>query len=128
MKIVRWVLGRIVLLVEFVMMPKGVQRDEATQQKLDEEMSQYSMYQYAACPFCVKVRRAMKKQSLTVKLVNAKEPQHGADLVAFGGEMKVPCLRISKENGDDTWLYESDDIIRFLNQRAEAVSAVAVAV
>jgi len=126
MKTVRWVLGKIILFVELVTMPKGVQRDAATQQKLDEETSRYSMYQYAACPFCVKVRRAMKKQNINVKLINAKEPQHGADLVALGGEMKVPCLRISNENGEDTWLYESNEIIRFLNQRAAAITEVAV--
>ena len=127
MKIVRWVLGRIILVVEFIMTPKGVQRDELSQQKLDEETNRYSLYQYGACPFCVKVRHAAKKQNLKIKLVNAKESEHGADLIAFGGEMKVPCLRINNENGDDTWLYESEEIIRFLNQRADSITEVAAA-
>ncbi len=127
MKIVRLVLGKIILAVEFVTTPKGVRREEVVQQKIDADMSRYSLYQYAACPFCVKVRYAMKKQSLKVQLVNAKESKHGTDLIAHGGEMKVPCLRINNESGDDTWLYESDDIIRFLNQRADELSQVAAA-
>ncbi|MDH5256493.1 MAG: glutathione S-transferase N-terminal domain-containing protein [Gammaproteobacteria bacterium] len=126
MKIIRWVLGRIILLIEFLMTPKGVQRNELAQQKLDTETSQYSLYQYAACPFCVKVRHAIKKQNLKIEFRDAKRNEdHRFDLLTHGGELKVPCLRIKKTTGEDVWLYESDDIIRFLNQRAEEVETVA---
>jgi len=125
MKIVRWVLGRIILVAEFVMTPKGVQREEGLQQKMDAETSQYKMYQYEACPFCVKVRHAMKKQNIKMEFINAKLEKHRTELLAFGGEIKVPCLRMPSENGEDTWLYDSDNIIQFLNERAEKNDAVA---
>ncbi|MDH3326320.1 MAG: glutathione S-transferase N-terminal domain-containing protein [Gammaproteobacteria bacterium] len=122
MKIIRWVLGRIILVIEFVMTPKGVQRNELEQQRLDAETSRYSLYQYRACPFCVKVRHAIKKQSLKIDLIDAKSSEkHRVDLLAQGGELKVPCLRINTKGGEDTWLYESGEIIRFLNQRADAI-------
>ena len=45
---------------------------------------------------------------------------HSADLVRGGGERKVPCLRI--EHGDRVeWMYESDDIIAYLEGRFGAV-------
>lgn len=128
MKIIRWVLGRLILAIEFVMTPKGVQRDAQLQKKLDEETSKYRLYQFAACPFCVKVRYAIKKLNMKIELVDAKnDKHHQAELVAMGGQLKVPCLRISKDDGEDIWMYESDDIIRFLNQKADAVSEVTAA-
>ena len=32
----------------------------------------------------------------------------------YGGKYQAPCLRISEPNGEDEWLYESDDIISYL--------------
>ena len=124
MKIIRWVLGRIILVVEYVMTPKSVQRSAEAQQKMNAETNHYSLYQFAACPFCVKVRYTIKKQNMKIDFVDAKMEDHRTDLLAQGGEVKVPCLRISKKDGDDTWLYESDEIIRFLNQRADAIEGV----
>ena len=126
LKVIRWLLGRIILLMEFVMTPKGVQRDSVTQQKLNDEIKDYKLYQYKACPFCVKVRHAMKKQNMRINLVDAKHETHREDLLLQGGEVKVPCLRIKNENSDDTWLYESEEIIRFLNQKAELADSSAV--
>jgi glutathione S-transferase len=34
-----------------------------------------------------------------------------------GGKIQTPCLQISDEQGNVTWLYESDDIIQYLQQR-----------
>ena len=39
-----------------------------------------------------------------------------AALLAGGGKIKVPCLRI-EENGESRWMYESNDIIRYLESR-----------
>ena len=38
------------------------------------------------------------------------------ELKNLGGKYQVPCLRISG-NGEDTWMYESSDIIHYLQQR-----------
>ncbi|RLW70923.1 MAG: glutaredoxin, partial [gamma proteobacterium symbiont of Stewartia floridana] len=38
------------------------------------------------------------------------------ELQQFGGKLQTPCLKIEQQDGD-RWLYESDDIIRYLRQR-----------
>ncbi|MFA4912707.1 MAG: glutathione S-transferase N-terminal domain-containing protein, partial [Burkholderiaceae bacterium] len=43
-------------------------------------------------------------------------PQARAELQQGGGKVKVPCLRID-EAGQTRWMYESDDIIAFLERR-----------
>jgi len=118
MKFIRWILGIIILVVEKVITPKPIQHDKEKQQRLDAEVQQYSLYQFRSCPFCVKVRLKLARLNLNIELRDAKnDQQHREDLNSQGGQIKVPCLRISDENGKDQWLYESDDIIRFLEQR-----------
>ncbi|MFC3030974.1 glutathione S-transferase N-terminal domain-containing protein [Pseudoalteromonas fenneropenaei] len=116
MKLVRWLLGRIILFFDFITTPRGVKRDAKLQAQIDTKTASLSLYQFHACPFCVKVRRAIKRNNLKIELRDAKaEGMHRQALLEQGGKVKVPCLRI--EQGDQvTWLYESNDIIRFLEQ------------
>jgi len=45
-----------------------------------------------------------------------RDGEHRTTLEQEGGQIKVPCLRI--ESGEETtWLYESNDIIAYLNQQ-----------
>ena len=37
------------------------------------------------------------------------------DLIQGGGKGTVPCLRIERDTGDVEWLYESVDIVDYLN-------------
>lgn len=123
MVVVRWILARIILMVDFLYRPKGVVRDEKSQSALDQANARFTLYQYAACPFCVKVRWAMKRNSLKIRTKDAKRnPQFAEELVAGGGQLKVPCLRIEESDGSSTWMYESADIIAFLEQRSELAS------
>ena len=123
MTVIRWVLGRIILLVDFLYRPAGVKRDVQEQAALDVETAKLSLYQFAACPFCVKVRWSMKRQSLNVETRDAKRNAQFADeLVAGGGALKVPCLRIEEDNGSVTWMYESSDILSYLDQRFDLVA------
>jgi hypothetical protein len=39
--------------------------------------------------------------------------------------LQVPCLYIPGDDGEARWLYESDDIIRFLTEQVERVEAPA---
>lgn len=86
MFIVRWILGRIILVLNFVFAPKKRQRPVAEQNKIDEQTQSLSLYQYAACPFCVKVRRAMRRQNLNIALVDAKQDEHQRTLTELGGK------------------------------------------
>ncbi len=123
MIVIRWVLGRIILLVDFLYRPAGVKRDAQEQAALDAETAKLSLYQFAACPFCVKVRWSMKRQSLNIEARDAKRNAQFADeLVAGGGALKVPCLRIEEDSGAVTWMYESSDILSYLDQRFDLVA------
>ncbi len=115
MKFVRWLLGRIVLTLNFITNPKPIVRDSAEQEKIDARTANMSIYQFEACPFCVKVRRQLRRHALHIELRDAKNDlKHKADLISQGGKHKVPCLRIDDGFDDVKWLYESDEIISFL--------------
>ncbi|MEC8080428.1 MAG: glutathione S-transferase N-terminal domain-containing protein, partial [Pseudomonadota bacterium] len=76
-----------------------------------------TLYQFTACPFCTKTRRAMYKLNLPIEKRSASEGSpYRAELQAGGGQVKVPCLRIS-ENGNVQWMYDSKEIIRYLESR-----------
>ncbi len=58
----------------------------------------------------------MKRQSVQVELKDAKgNPQHRQELEQGGGRVKVPCLRI-EHNGEVEWMYESSDIVNYLEK------------
>ncbi len=117
-KVVRAILGPFMLLWEKVSTPKGVVRSAEEQQRLDAQTSHLTLYQFRTCPFCMKVRRSINKMSLNIETRDAqKNPEHRQQLVRGGGVAKVPCLKIDRADGNATWLYESREIIRYLEQQ-----------
>lgn len=121
MTIIRWVLGIIILSLDFATRPKPIKRDHNTQKKINRITKNMSLYQYKACPFCVKVRRKLRKHSLNIELKDAKNNKANKnDLKNLGGKLKVPCLKIENNTGDIQWLYESKDIINFLEKEIVA--------
>jgi len=117
-KTVRFVLGPILLLWERFFPPKSIVRPADVQQKIDQQCQSMALYQFRTCPFCMKVRRTLRAQSLPIELRDAQHnPQHRADLLAGGGQIKVPCLRVSDSTGKSHWIYESALIIQYLQQR-----------
>ena len=117
MKIIRWVLGRIILILDFATRPKKMDRDINDQKKLDTLLENHSMYQFHTCPFCVKVRRYLRKNSLNIEIRDARNNlEYREELKKFGGKIQVPCLRIKKSKNDIEWLYESDDIINYFDK------------
>lgn len=81
------------------------------------------LYQFEACPFCVKVRRALKRMNLNVELRDTrKNPAFEKELLAGGGQLQVPCLKIAEPGAPVRWLYESDEIIQFLSERIANVA------
>ena len=118
---IRLILGPIMLLVEKLTTPKGIERSQEQQQQLDQVTSDLALYQFKTCPFCIKVRREIKRQSLNIELRDAQHNgEHREQLLQGGGKIKVPCLHIRQENGTHQWLYESDDVIQYLRQLATA--------
>ena len=118
MKLVRWILGRIILVLDVLTSPKPIVRDAAAQKAIDETTASMSLYQFKTCPFCVKVRRELKRHALNIETRDAKDnAEVKAELVREGGRHKVPCLRTESTDGSVTWLYESNDIIKYLEER-----------
>jgi glutaredoxin len=118
---VRIILGPFMLLGELLTSPKGIEREPEAQKRVDEESKHLVLYQFTTCPFCIKVRKEIKRLSLNIEKRDAlKDPAARAELAEGGGEIKVPCLRITNEHGAHTWLYESDDIIAYLRERFAA--------
>ena len=120
MTLIRWILGIIILCLDFLTRPKPMKRDPNTQKNINEITKNMSLYQYKACPFCVKVRRKLRKYSLNIELKDAKNNNANKnDLKTLGGKLKVPCLRIENNKSDIQWLYESKDIINFLENKLQ---------
>jgi glutaredoxin len=117
MKVIRWLLGRLILTLNVIFTPKSMQRTAEAQAAVDQEINNMALYQFSACPFCVKVRRSMKRLNLDIELRDAKnDPALSDELEQQGGRRKVPCLRI-EEQGQVQWLYESNDIITHLETK-----------
>jgi glutaredoxin len=113
------------LLWELLTTPRGMVRAAAAQQKVDQECRDLVLYQFKTCPFCIKVRREIKRLSLPIGLRDAqKNPQHRAELLQGGGAIKVPCLQIRDEQGNVQWMYESSVINQYLHQRFGSIQAV----
>ena len=126
MTIIRLILGKLILLLNWVFTPKSIERDPALQASIDEQTASLTLYQYEACPFCVKVRRALKRQGLNIEVRDVKRNDAAREeLLAGGGDLKVPCLRIAEGERGDQWMYESSEIINYLEARFTAPSAVA---
>ena len=122
MVVIRWILGQIILVLDFLTSPKAVVREAAAQQAVDDVTSTMSMYQFKTCPFCVKVRRELKRHALHIELRDAKnDAELKAELVREGGRHKVPCLRIENADKSVEWLYESSDIIARLKSQFKLV-------
>ncbi|RIA36455.1 glutaredoxin [Ectopseudomonas oleovorans] len=117
LKALRIGLGQIVVFADWISRPRKLKRSPEAQAEVQRATSDLALYQFQACPFCVKVRRSLHRLNLPVELRDAKnDAGHRQALEQQGGRIKVPCLRI-EENGQSTWLYESKAIIAYLDQR-----------
>ena len=80
-------------------------------------MQGLSLYQFFACPFCTKTRRAIHRLNVNIEARDInKTPEYRQQLETEGGRVKVPCLRIEDQD-EVRWLYESNEIINFLENR-----------
>ena len=115
MKVVRAVLRALILCLHRVFSPTPITRTAEAQTRIEVELRSLALYQFEACPFCVKVRRAMKRLNLPIQLRDARKvPAYGEELLREGGMLQVPCLRIAGADGKVRWMYESSDIIAHL--------------
>jgi glutaredoxin len=115
---IHYLVGPLILLWDKLTTPRGMVRDPAAQLQVDTSTRQLVLYQFKMCPFCVKARRAIKRLSLNIETRDAmREESSREELLAGGGKIKVPCLKITDTAGNTTWMYESTDIVAYLQQR-----------
>jgi glutaredoxin len=125
MKFIRFIIGQIILGADFLTRPRPIVRRSEEQLKVDKAISGMSLYQFNACPFCVKVRRHLRKHSLNIELRDAKNDMEiKNELVREGGKHKVPCLRIEIDAQNVKWLYSSEEICAFLDSKLEQLKIV----
>jgi len=118
LKIVREGAGRLMVLISFLTMPRKIKRNADTQLKVNRKAASMSVYQFFTCPFCIKTRRAIHRLNIPIEYRDAqlRGGEHRNTLEREGGQIKVPCLRID-DGETTTWMYESKDIIAYLNQQ-----------
>lgn len=125
-RFIRLILTPFMLLAEKLTTPKAIVRSQAEQQHVDAACQQLVLYQFAACPFCIKVRKEIARLGLNITKRDAlHNQQHRSELELGGGKVKVPCLRIESADGEVQWLYESAAIMAYLQQRFEHSIATA---
>ncbi len=118
MRIIHFILGSLILFIDWLTTPKGIQRSAEIQTAVDEQCGNITLYQYKACPFCVKVRRSLKRLSLPVETRDPKRCDNAKkELVSGSGKLKVPCLKVDNGEGDIQWLFDSKEIIGYLERR-----------
>ena len=120
----RLVLGPVLLLKELLTNPEGIQRDAAAQAAVDLQCQSLALYQFNTCPFCIKVRQEMRRLSLPIE---KRDAQHNAanreELLQGSGATKVPCLKITDNNGQTRWLQDSKAIVAYLRERFDTSAA-----
>lgn len=118
---VRPVLGAVILWWERSFPPRTmVKRPAELQKRVDAELSNLALYEFLTCPFCVKVRREMKRLAIDIERRDAQnDTEHRHALLNEGGKIQVPCLRTPAQTSgsESIWIYESQEIIAYLRQR-----------
>ncbi|MFT5131256.1 MAG: glutaredoxin [Rhodothermales bacterium] len=117
MNLIRNGLGAVLSGVSRLTLPKPMTRTAEQQARINEELQSLLIYQFGGCPFCIKVRRVAHRLGLPIEYRDASRgSEYRDELEREGGKSQVPCLRI--EEGDAvTWLYESGDVIDYLEKR-----------
>ncbi|MEM8768502.1 MAG: glutathione S-transferase N-terminal domain-containing protein [Pseudomonadota bacterium] len=80
----------------------------------------YELFHSETCGFCHRVRHYFAQAGWEIPLRDVNRDRDArAELMAGGGRTMVPCLKITR--GEQvTWMYESLDIIDYLEQQRAA--------
>jgi glutaredoxin len=117
-RLVHAIVGPLLLLADRLTSPRGITRAPAEQACIDAQTKHLVMYQFLTCPFCIRTRRAIRRLSLDIETRDAlAHAPSRRQLLEGGGRIMVPCLRISAADGSVQWLYESREIVKYLEAR-----------
>lgn len=77
----------------------------------------FALYYTETCPFCVRVLMALPNIKVEVEKRNLRsDPKWRQELSQATGRTTVPCLKITNDSGKEQWMFESADIIRYLQK------------
>ncbi len=77
------------------------------------------LYRSRTCPYCTLVTSTIDELGLNVELREIfEEPRYRDELVEARGRATVPVLRIISPDGEERWMPESRDIVRYLKTLA----------
>ena len=117
-RIMRWPLGQLVLLVNWLTQPGRPVLSAERRVELDRATESLKLYQFKQCPFCVRTRRTIHRLGLNIEMRDARnDPRWSRELMTQGGKYQVPCLKVVNDDGSVEWIYESKNINRYLDQR-----------
>ena len=80
--------------------------------------SELLLYQKPTCPYCQKVFYFLDALQLEIEMADTRDLEVRAELIRRGGKAQVPCLMIQGAP-----LYESDEIIRFLQEQYASLTS-----
>jgi glutaredoxin len=107
-----------IIFIDWLTRPRKPQHTPEKKIELDLATSKMALYQFRLCPFCVNTRRTIRRLGLNIELRDARnDPKWNSELVEEGSKYQVPCLRITEDNGEVRWLYQSTQIKNYLDQR-----------
>ena len=111
-------LGGLIRLVDFLTTPSSMIRNEEAQKTINEQCSNLTLYFYPSCPFCVRVKRQIKRLNLKIRMIDPRKDEAAMqNLKDKGGKVQVPCLQIISEDGNSQWMYESAAINEYLDEQ-----------
>ena len=104
MQIIRFILGRIILFLDWLTSPRPNKISRTELDAIQNKVKNMTIYEFRACPFCVRVRRFMKKNNIIINTKDARRSKVFAqELIDGGGKLQVPCLKIGDSNNSE-WL------------------------
>ena len=62
----------------------------------------------------------LKRHNFEIEMRSTFDAGYSAELKTGGGKTQVPCLKITSGE-QETWMYESDDIVRYLDEQLVSV-------
>ena len=79
-----------------------------------------ALYYSRTCRFCAIVTSAIDRLGFDIELREIfEEPRYREQLVEARGRATVPVLRITSPDGEERWMPESRDIVRYLETVSE---------
>ena len=83
-----------------------------------KEQESYQLFKTDLCGFCYRVRDFAEEKGISLTLRDTMTDMEAfRELLQGGGRSTVPCLKIQREK-EVIWMYESLDIIDYLNEKA----------